>query len=215
MNTTSVQDLISACWLAVRNTAKDADTAKKMSNVNFNDKRMRELENLTQMVEELEQHKITTYNEGLQISEQIEQDALSLRPVFMKHVAIARFTFRESPALLKAFIPKPIVTNKWGWLAQAQHFYALIISYADRLSTYNLSQEELEQSKASVNAIIKLRQDRMWKKGRAEDSTDNRNQMVKQLKNLLKEFHAAARLALKDNPQRLEAFGIRVRSLQK
>ncbi|MDF9798589.1 hypothetical protein OKW21_003852 [Catalinimonas alkaloidigena] len=62
---------------------------------------------------------------------------------------------------------------------------------------------------------MSLRKDRMRKKGEAEENTEGRNQALRQLKSLIKEFHAAARLALKDHPQKLEAFGIRVRFLQK
>lgn len=62
---------------------------------------------------------------------------------------------------------------------------------------------------------MELRDDYAFKKSVAEDTTQSRNQLRQQLKEWLREFHTAARLALKDNPQRLEAFGIRVRSLQK
>ncbi|WPP51697.1 hypothetical protein [Catalinimonas niigatensis] len=212
MNLISVQNLLQACWLAVNNTAGDPDTAKRMAGVGFNDKRMRELENLTVMVEELEQAKVTAFHAGLQVSEQIEKEAETLRPIFRDHVATVRYAFRDSPALLKSFISNRIAPNKWGWLAQASHLYTFVLPYAGQLASYGLSQEVLEQSKASVEAITKLRQERMLKKGKAEDSTDSRNQMIKQLKSLLKDFHMSARLAMKDNPQKLEAFGIMVKT---
>lgn len=215
MNLRSVQNLTQASWLAIHNTANDADTAKKLSAVGFNDKRLREIENLTKMVEDLENTKIASFHEGLRVSEQIEKEVQSLRPLFMDHVAGVRYAFRNEPALVRTFLPKPVAPNKWGWLPQARHMYTHITPYAEQLAMYGIALEDLEQAKASVEAIIRLREDRMLKKGIAEDCTDSRNQMVKQLKSLLKEFHAAAKLALKDNPQKLEAFGIRVRSLQK
>ncbi len=73
----------------------------------------------------------------------------------------------------------------------------------------------MQQARASLKALMELRDDYAFKKSVAEDTTQSRNQLRQQLKEWLREFHTAARLALKDNPQRLEAFGIRVRSLQK
>ena len=64
-----------------------------------------------------------------------------------------------------------------------------------------------------ASRAIALRDDRMLKKGEAEDSTESKNQAAKLLKKWVREFHTAARLALKNNPQKLEAFGIEVPSL--
>lgn len=79
---------------------------------------------------------------------------------------------------------------------------------------FGFTVEELQQAKASVEALLALRDDRMLKKGEAENCTVSKNDAAKQLRSWVREFHAAARLALKDQPQKLEAFGIRVRSLQ-
>lgn len=211
----SVQDIIWACRLAVENTAQDTEVAKRMASVGFPERRVRELENLCTMVEELQHSKSVRYREGLLLSEQIEKEAQTFRPVFMDHIATVRFAFRHEPTLLRTFLPKAIASNKWGWIAQAHFFYQHITPYISQLATQGISQEEVEQAKASVEALMSLRTSRMRKKGEAEDNTEGRNQGVQQLKNLLREFHAAARLALKDHPQKLEAFGIRVRSLQK
>ncbi|WPP49858.1 hypothetical protein [Catalinimonas niigatensis] len=214
MNLVSVEDIIRAAWLAVNNTARDADSAKKLAGMGFPDKRMRELENRTVLVEELHKNKVVRFSEGLEISEQIEKEAQSLRPLFKDHVAAARFAFRREPARLRTFLPKAIGSNKWNWIAQAAHFYTHILPYAGQLATHGVSHGELEQAKVSVGALKRMREDRMLKKGVAEDSTESRNQAIKQLKSLLKEFHIVARLALKENPQKLEAFGLVVK-LQK
>lgn len=212
MNLVTVKEVTRLSRLAVNNTLKDTDTAKKMSGVGFSDKRLRELENLTSMVEELQNNKGLCYNAGLRISVQIEKEVQMLSPIFKDHVATARYAFRHEPTLALSFIAKKIAYNKWEWIAQARHFYLNIMPHAAQLATHGLSLEELQQAQASVEAIMSLREDRIMKKGQAEDCTDNRNQAVKKLKGLLREFHMAARLALKDNPQKLEAFGLVVKT---
>lgn len=212
MNLVTVENIIRASWLAVKNTTKDADAAKKLAGMGFPEKRMRELENLTVLVEELHKNKVVRFSEGLELSEQIEKEAQSLRPIFKDHVAAARFAFRHESARLRTFLPKAIGSNKWNWIALAAHFYTHILPHAAQLAAHGVSQEELEQAKASVEALKGMREDRMLKKSVAEDSTDSRNQAIKQLKSLLKEFHIVARLTFKENPQKLEAYGLVVKA---
>ncbi len=57
-----------------------------------------------------------------------------------------------------------------------------------------------------------MKDQRLKKKADAENTTQTRNESLKALRKWLTEFHAAARLAFKDNPQMLEAFGIKVKS---
>ncbi|MDF9798588.1 hypothetical protein OKW21_003851 [Catalinimonas alkaloidigena] len=50
------------------------------------------------------------------ISEQIDREVDTLRPVFKDYVTAVRFVFRNEPALLRSFLPKAINTNKWKWI---------------------------------------------------------------------------------------------------
>ena len=215
MKLESINGITMAARLVINNTAKDAEVAKKLGQFGFPPKRMQEGENLLTVVQQMQQAKKTRYDEHWQISNRIEQELKTLRPVFMEHVATARFALRHQPAALRTFNIKSISQNKWTWVDQARAFYEEIEAYAEPMATHGTAQEELDQAKASVEAVMALRDDRMYKKGEAEDTTQSRNQATQMLKKWVREFHTASRLALKDNPQKLEAFGIKVPSLQK
>ena len=211
----TISDITRAAQLVVNNTTRDKEVARKMSQFGFPARRMQEGKDLLTVVLEMQQAQKARYDENWQISNRIEQELLTLRPIFMDHVTAVRFAFRRDPATLRTFNVKSISMNKWSWVEQARAFYETIGTHRKQMSVYGITPEELDQAQASVAAVIALRDDRMYKKGEAEDSTENRNQASKLLKKWVREFHIAARLALKDNPQKLEAFGIRVPSLQR
>ena len=176
---------------------------------------MKEGQNILTLLQSTQQTQKACYDVRWQVSDQIKQELQTLRPTFVDHVAAVRFAFRHQPAVLRTFGVKRINSSRWGWVAQAHTFYQMLEAHTEQMAKFGTSSEELQQAKASVDALIELRDDYAFKKSEAEDATQSRNQLLKQLKEWVREFHGAARLALKDNPQRLEAFGIWVRSLQR
>ncbi|MDF9796129.1 hypothetical protein OKW21_001392 [Catalinimonas alkaloidigena] len=214
MKLNTVDGVMLAARLILNNTSKDAEVSKLMGQYNFNARRMQEGENLMLLLKDIQASKKSAYDAQWNISNRISQEVSSLRPLFMEHVAVARFAFRRDPELLNALNISKVSSNQWAWIAQAEAFYQQIADHTDKMLPFGLTVEELEQAKASVEALLALRDDRMLKKGEAENCTVSKNDAAKQLRSWVREFHAAARLALKDQPQKLEAFGIRVRSLQ-
>ncbi len=210
MKLNKITNIMEAASLAVNNTAKDAEVAKKMGQVGFSAKRMQEGQDLLSAARNLHLDKDSRYDERAQISSQMEEGLAAIRPLFLDHVVAARFAFRQQPALLRTFNISRIYTDKWTWVKQAGNFYHKIMEHTRAMVAYGVSQEQLMEVKTSLEAILVLRQDRLYKKAEAEDTTDSRNQAAKALRKWVSEFRAAARLALKDNPQKLEAFGIRV-----
>ena len=215
MKLESISQITLAARLAVNNTAKDAEVAKKMSQFGFPARRMQEGQELLAVVEEMQRSQKARYDERWVIANQIEQELLMLRPIFMDHVTAVRFAFRRDPAVLRTFDVQRIAMNKWTWVEQARGFYEALEAYREQMKIYGVASEEIDQAKASVEAVIALRDDRLQKKGEAEDSTESKNQGGKQLKKWVREFHTVARIALQDTPQKLEAFGIKVPSMQR
>jgi len=63
-----------------------------------------------------------------------------------------------------------------------------------------------------IAAISDLRHQRMQEKGEAEEATSSRNASIKALKVWMNDFRYVARMALRDNPQLLEALGMVVKA---
>lgn len=215
MKLDSFKEITSAARLAINNTTKDPDMAKKLGQYGFPPQRIEEGQHILTLMQSTQHDQKVRYDERWQLSDRIKQELQTLRPVFVDHVAAVRFAFRHQLAVLRTFDVKRIDGTKWGWVAQANAFYQSLEAHTEQVASLGTTPEELQQAKASIEALMELRDDYAYRKSVAEDATQNRNRLRQQLREWVREFHTAARLALKDNPQRLEAFGIRVRSLQK
>lgn len=212
MKKTSIARLFEAVGLAVNNTLEDADLQKKMANYGFPQKRLLEGQALLDQAQQLHQTKEQYYDERWDISSQIKADMKAAREQFIDHVQVARVAFRREPEILHKFRIKRIAGNTWDWTEQALTFYTKLEEYSGQMARHDVQAEELQQAKAAVEALLVMKGQRQKKKGAAEDTTHERNQAIKALRNWLTEFHASARLALKQSPQLLEIYGIMVPS---
>ena len=80
------------------------------------------------------------------------------------------------------------------------------------MQKFGATPEAFGQNEAAVQALLDLKAQRRERKGRVEDSTQQRNQQIKELRAWYGDFRRLARVAFKENPQLLETFGIVVPS---
>ena len=133
--------------------------------------------------------------------------------VYYEHVTLARLAFkgnRGMNSVLELSGTRKRATN--AWLAQAMGFYEKIDAIAGPMARYGVTLESLQQAKAMVEAIITVRQQQLQRKGEARNATQQRDAARRAMNVWMRDFRAAARVALKDNPQLLEGLGIFVRS---
>lgn len=197
---------------AIYNAMELPGVQEKLSKYSFNARRMQEGNALVTQAVLLHNAKHDIYGEKQEVSSQLNAQEKEARQLFRKHVDTVRLAFREDEVTLAKFRVSSISRKKDAWQLQASYFYTKAILHADVLAGYQLSQEELAQNQASVEALIAIRNRRLQKKGEAEEATQQRNKVMKELNAWMKEFRTIARLALKDSPQLLEALGIKVPS---
>ncbi len=212
MSKLSITELFELVRLAILCMEQDVDIQKRMASYGFPPKRIQEAKALRQQTMLLHDAKEDRYDEGWALSQQLSTDMEKVLAAFKEHVKVARTAFRTDPVLLHALKIKRIATRRWEWPVQALNFYTKLETRQASMTPFGISQEELQQTKASVEAILDQKAARIRKKGEAQGSTQQRNQAIKTLHAWLTEFHGIARIAFKDNPQTLESFGILVPS---
>ncbi len=212
MNINSTPQLLEAAVIAINNTIKDADKQKVMANYGFPPKRMQEGKDLLDKTQTLHEVKDQHYDERWELSNQIETNLAVAHQNFAEHVKIARFVFRNEPAILYKLRISRISHGAWTRTRQAKDFYTKVLPYADLMEAQGVSKTALTEAKAFIANIMVMKEERTRKKGEAENTTDSKNKSVKSLRAWLTEFRAAARLAFKDTPQKLESLGISVPS---
>ena len=212
MSNYSLSGKLSAAQTAIYNALEHADIQKKLTAYGFNAKRLQEGNALLNTALLLQDEKSDRYGEKQELSARLRSQEEEVRKLFRKHVATVRLAYSDEPATLSRFNISTISTKKEAWQMQASYFYRVAAQSSDVLARYQLSAEELAQNQAGVEALIASRNRRLQKKGEAEEATRHRDQQMRELQAWMREFRTIARLALRDNPQLLEALGISVKS---
>lgn len=131
-------------------------------------------------------------------------------------VTVARVAFKNDTVATKELHLYGRRGRTFGrWMHQAYLFLNGVLDNPAHIAAFtgfNVTGEQLGAALATVDAAKKADQEQEKAKGEAQDATDIRDQLFKELKEWIKDFRNIARLALTDNPQQLEKFGVLVRS---
>ncbi|MEK6478443.1 hypothetical protein WJR50_12945 [Catalinimonas sp. 4WD22] len=196
----------------IKNGTEQQEIQKKMGLHGFNPKRFLEGDGLLTEAKGWQNQMINLYGDKQEIASQLKSQEQEAFDTFMDHVATVKYVFRKEPSTLAKFNVQKVSRSVKVWVQQANFFYTKAEEYADILSAQGLSAEVLAQTKAMVQAVADARNQRMMRKGEAEEATRMRNESIKALKIWMRDFRYIARIALKDSPQLLEALGIVVKA---
>ncbi len=212
MKINSITKLLDASQLALKGLSEDKELQKQMSAYGFTPKRTQEGQGLVGRVQLIGNNREERAMTMRHLSQQITQDGETVLNAFRDHTAIARAAFRQEPLVLKELKIDKARQGKWTWVKQALDFYAQTPRHLARLQQYGASPEDLQQNQAAAQALFDLRAKRLNQKGKAEHGTQERNQVIKELRTWYSDFLRLARVAFHEKPQLLETFGIVVRS---
>ncbi len=208
MKTSSIDQLFDAVNLVVYNLSEHPELQKTMNGVGFNSKRVQDGNALLQGAQQFQDSQESHYNESRRLSLQISKDSDAMLDTFKEHIAIARTTFRKAPHMLQELKINRLASSQWKLTRQAIDFYGIAPQYMEQLQQYGAIPEAFEQNKAAAEALLALKARRLKTKGDAENTTQMKNQSLKELRAWYGEFRKLARIAFKDTPQALETFGI-------
>lgn len=208
MKITSMWQLFEAVTLAIYNTSTNQEVQKRMTAYGFTPKRIQEGRDLLEGAKMAQSKQEEYYDSARRISVQISDERVQVLEVFKLHVAIAKTAFMNEPHRIQELKIKKLAEGKWQRIQQAVTFYQKSSAHMEKLSAYGASAEEFAQTQASVESLLALKVERMKCKGSAEDSTQAKSEQMKALRDWYGEFRKLARIAFKNNPQQLEAFGI-------
>lgn len=211
----SISELFLTARTAIDNATAQPEILKNMGLYGFNQKRLQEGKALLENAIMLHDAKDGKYDEHNTVSEQTKADQKAARSTYMRHLEIAKIAFSNDPDMLRRLKPKPVSNRIAEWTNQARVFYIKVLPFAAQMEKYQVSQAEMQQAQAMIDAYLSSRNKRLQKKGEAEEATSVRNKAIKALRAWMSQFHSVARVALSENPQLLEALGVTVSSGKK
>lgn len=207
-----ISKLFAEAQMYINNASQHPEIQKKLNLQGFSSKRFLEGNSLLDECKMLHIQKSQKYGEKQELASQIKAHEQLARQTFEDHVAIVKFAFRKEPATLAKFNIERTARKVEAWTLQASYFYTKAAEHSSLLAQHGLTAEEMAQALAMVEAVTTARNQRLLRKGEAEEATRTRDLSIKALKAWMKDFRTYARLALKDSPQLMEALGMVVPS---
>ena len=132
--------------------------------------------------------------------------------IYIHHVQVARLVVPPDrtryPLLQLNGIRKRTFTE---WLSQAWAFYQNVSLIAEELARQGVTQEELEQAAAMVEAVAAARVQQNARRSKVQQSKEERDAALEALHVWMEDFLRTVRFAFAKNPQQLEALGMVVR----
>ena len=192
----------------IRNAKSNPAIRQKLTAWGYSPQKIDEAEALLNNTLLAQQAKKQDYSAKQDADRQWRADWAAFRQQYGEHRAVAKTLFRKDPAALERLrldrsIPKRIA----DMLDQAEDFYQ-IVAESKEMAKLGIKSDELTQAKTMVATLISLREQRLQHKGAAESATQKRNQAMAALSTWQREFIRVAKMALKDDPQLLEALGM-------
>ncbi|WPP51902.1 hypothetical protein [Catalinimonas niigatensis] len=141
---------------------------------------MLEGKSLKEEVQMLESVKQDKYGQQFTSTDSMKAQRREIIQRHRQHSKRARLAFegqRGTLEQLQLLGNRKMDTN--GLMMQVYAFYSKIVLFAEEMSKYNISAEELAQSKAMVEALSATRQQQVQSKGQAQDATQKRKLAMK------------------------------------
>ena len=212
MNPLTGQQVLETAQLAVNITEQEAPIRQKMEKYGFIPARMKEGKNLITRAIAAQRKKDSGYDSQLELAQQINAQLEAVQAQFKEHLRVARTAYRNDSTAQQILRIERIASRGWPCVRQAAYFYHKLQERKLSLQPFGVTAKEIQQATTDTTQLLVMRQERIRQKGLAENCTQEKNEAFRQLKKWVSEFRAVARIAFKDNPQMLEAFGGLVRS---
>ena len=198
--------------VAVRNSSEVAEIADALALYGHDAAKTAEGAALLATVEELQAVQKQEYSEQYAATTAVNEAWRAADKTYTAHRKIARLALRTNPDAQTALMlhePKARTLNPW--LGQAGVFYKNGLRNPDvlaALATYNITEAMLTDAQTAVSTLADLDADQEQEKSEAQNATRARNAALDVLDVWYSAFRTIARIALEDDPQRLEALGL-------
>ena len=213
MNTRNQQELAEAALLAIDNTKNNPARQQQLEAFGFGPARFQQGKTRLRDFEQKLAQQTQQQNEQWALSQQINEGLQAVQDQYKQHARIAQIALRDDTVLLYALRVNKLGTRRWECVRQAVYFYQQLQQQGISLEVYGVSAKEIQRAHSAASLLLQLKASRLDKKSTAEHSTQEKRHAQEALRVWVADFRTVARMAFRDQPQTLEAFGIRVRAV--
>ena len=203
---------LTSARLIISNALEPPVMSERLAPFGYDLTRIREGEALLNTAEQLIARHNKEYGDQYAATEALKEQYATARESYIEHVRLARIAKKKHSTLEGSLQLKGERKNTIsGWLAQASVFYVNALTVPEikeALSFYGIDEAALKLGNAQVEAVAAALAEQKSLISVAQATTQEKNKAMAALDNWVSDFKSIARIALKDDAQLLEAFGI-------
>ena len=212
MNLNKLDNLLEVGRATINNAKNEPGVMERLTRYDMSNAYFQTGEHLLQTLEHHQAQLRTQQNERWALSQQINASRQAAHEQFREHARLTLVAYRHEAQLRHDLAVESIAKRRWDGVRQAVHFYRTFQERNLTLKPLGISDKEIRQAAQTVNQLWSLKEERLRQKSASEQATQDRQQAHEALRRWIVDFRTIARVAFRDQPQRLEMFGIRVRS---
>jgi hypothetical protein len=210
----SYDKLIYATKILIDNSLTDNDIKSLLSQYRFDDKRINEGKTLLGETEKINGDQTIEIGLKKKATEDFTTHYKSDKKTVSHTLKIAKITLSDNIEV-KNIIESHNKNSKNfpAWVEQTKKLYNHLLTYEDcieKMSNYGYSKEKLTAEAALITEVTEKKNIQIQEKGLCLQLTEEKKEKIKQLRKWKKDFTTILKIALKDNPQKLEKLGIKV-----
>lgn len=198
--------------LKLNNAVDNPDILADMSELNWNEPKMKKGLERCDEADELIKKQLNEYGEQHAATAVYDTLRDSVNKIYIRTLKVARIVLEDNEKAQTALMLRgKRKRSQSGWLEQATTFYDNLFKNPEMLTKmeeYSYTKEKLETEQARISEVEAAAAKQKNETGDAQAATDKRDARMEELDKFMSEFVAFARIALDEDPQRLEKLGI-------
>ncbi|MEQ9440224.1 MAG: hypothetical protein RIG62_14315 [Cyclobacteriaceae bacterium] len=202
--------ILEAAQLVIYSMEQEETIRQQMEAYGFTPNRMQQGKGLLTKSRHCQKEQSERYNAQWELTQQLQAEMDMIIPLFKEHAKVTKVAFRSEPNTVHSLKIDRLERKGWPAVRQAEHFYAKLLELDLNLEHYGISKKEIQQNRTAIKALQTMKEERMRIKALAENCTQTKQESLQRLRSWVIEFRSMARIAFKQTPQMLEAFGIPV-----
>lgn len=209
--TQSIGHRLAAAELALTNAQNDEVILSALAPFSYDNERIQEGRDLYESARNMVNQQAAVYGQQYEYTGDLGTAWAAADAVYMPALKVARIALRDHERANEALKLSGIRKKSlWGWLEQAQVFYANLLADEEMLAAmarFGYDRAKLENEAAMVKSVAAADHTQEGQKGEAQQATKMRDANLDEMDQWLSDFKVIARIALTEAPQMLEKLG--------
>ena len=211
MTNGNITGFLESARVLIENSRDIPEVAQAVASYGYDAMRIQEGVAALSAAQALVSQQIREYGDSYQATNDVNRALAAAEDAYRKAVKVARVVFEDPAAIgaLKLSGPRKQTTN--GFLEQATPFYDNLLAnppLAAKLGQYGYPEARLKAEQALVAAVRQAINVQLKETGEAQAATQARDKAFDALDVWVSGFRAICKIALANEPQRLEQLGI-------